>query len=204
MNTAQVLRMNEEEKLRMVAWVASRIKQLDPDRPQMIAIDQPWGEYQGAAVDVSPLQFADALVPRRLDLKAIFLEMNFGCFDGGTLLRSEPELNRLLDYWSLLGLPLVAGLSMPSSDGEDALARRRIDFSPGSWSPAAQQDWTARYVPLMLGKPWVQAVVWNQFDDSQPHDFPHAGLLGPQGQVKPALRALAALRAAHINPRPAG
>ena len=70
--------------------------------------------------------------------------MNFGCFDGGTLLRSEPELNRLLDYWSLLGLPLVAGLSMPSSDGEDALARRRIDFSPGSWSPAARQDWTAR------------------------------------------------------------
>ena len=42
----------------------------------------------------------------------------------------------------------------------------------------------------MLGKPWVQAVVWNQFDDSQPHDFPHAGLLGPQGQVKPALRRL--------------
>jgi len=202
-NTSQVLPFSEEEKLRMVAWIVGRVKQLDPDRPPMIGIDQPWGEYQGRrAVDLAPTHFADALVRARLDLKAIFLEMNFGCFAGGTLPRSEMDVNRLLDCWSLLGLPLLAGLSVPSADGADPNARQKIDCPAGSWSPAAQQAWLARFVPLMLAKPGIQAVVWNQFEDGQPHEFPHAGLLTPQGQAKPALRALTALRAAYFNLRP--
>ncbi|MGO9113447.1 MAG: hypothetical protein ACLP9L_29805 [Thermoguttaceae bacterium] len=203
-NTSQVLRFSEEEKLRMVAWIVCRVKQLDPDHPQMIGIDQPWGEYLGRrAVDLPPIHFADALVRARLDLKAILLEMNFGCFAGGTLLRSEMDVNRLLDYWGLLGLPLLVGLSLPSADGADPKARQKIDFSAGSWSLAAQQTWTARYVPLILAKPGIQGVVWNQFEDGKPHEFPHGGLLTPQGQAKPALRTLAALRAAYFNPRPA-
>ncbi len=202
-NTSQVLRFSEEEKLRMVAWIVCRVKQLDPDRPQMIGIDQPWGEYQGRrAVDLPPLNFADALVRARLDLKAIFLEMNFGCFAGGTLLRNEIDVNRLLDHWGLLGLPLLVGLSLPGGDGADDKARQKIDLPAGSWSLAAQQAWAARYVPLILAKPGIQAVVWNQFDDRQPHEFPHAGLLTPQGHAKPALRMLAGLRAAYFNPRP--
>jgi hypothetical protein len=202
-NTSQVLRLSEEEKLRMVAWVVGRVKQRDPERPPMIGIDQPWGECQGRrAVDLSPIHFADALVRARLDVKAILLEMNFGCFAGGTLPRSEIDLNRLLEYWGLLGLPLLVGLSLPSGDGADPKARQKIELSHGSWSPAAQQAWTARYVPLIMAKPNVQAVVWNQFEDGQPHDFPHGGLLTPQGQPKPALRTLAALRTSYFNPRP--
>jgi len=202
-NTSQVLRFSEEEKLRMVAWIVSRVKNLDPDHPLMIGIDRPWGEYQGRrAVDLSPIHFADALVRARLDLKAIFLEMNFGCFTEGTLLRSELDVNRLLDDWSLLGLPLAVGLSLPSTDGADPKARQKIDFSAASWSLATQQAWAARLVPLMLAKPGIQAVVWNQFEDGQPHEFPHGGLLTPQGQAKPALRTLAALRTALMNPHP--
>jgi hypothetical protein len=201
-NTTQTLGLSEEEKLRMAAWVVCTVRQLDPDHATMIGIDQPWGEYQARRpCDLSPLYFADALVRARIDLKSIFLEMNFGGFNGGTLLRSELELNRLLDVWSFLGLPLVIGLSLPSADGADALARQKISFSAGSWSNAAQQAWAARYVPLMLAKPGVQAVVWNQFEDGRPHEFPHAGLLAPQGQIKPALRTLATLRATFINPR---
>ena len=83
----------------MVAWIVCRVKQLDPDHPQMIGIDQPWGEFQGRRpVDLAPIHFADALVRARLDLKAIFLEMNFGCFTGGTLLRSE--VGRSAGFWT--------------------------------------------------------------------------------------------------------
>jgi hypothetical protein len=201
-NTAQVLRTSEEEKLRMVAWIICRVKLLDPDRPLTVGIDQPWGEYQGRRfVDLSPIHFADALVRARLDLKAVFLEMNFGCFAGGTLMRTEIEVNRLLDYWSCLGLPLLIGLSIPSDGGEDPKARHEIDFSAGSWDLAAQQAWASRYVPLMLAKPSVQAVIWSQFEDGRPHDFPHGGLVTAQGQAKPALRMLTSLRSALMNPR---
>ena len=122
-NTSQVLRFSEEEKLRMVAWIVCRVKQLDPDHPPMIGIDQPWGEYQGRrAVDLSPIHFADALVRARLDLKAIFLEMNFGCFAGGTLLA---ERNRRQPAAGLLG---PAG---PAAAGRLELAQRRRRRPPG-------------------------------------------------------------------------
>jgi hypothetical protein len=196
-NNSQALGLSEEERLRLAAWAVCAVRQLDPDRATVVGIDQPWGEYQARrSTDISPIYFADALVRARIDLKAIFLEMNFGCFTGGTLLRSELELNRLLDVWGSLGLPLMVGLSIPSSSAADPLARQRIAFSAGSWNGAAQQAWTGRYVPMMLAKPGVQAVVWNQFDDGRPHEFPHAGLLTPQGQAKPALRTLASLRSA--------
>jgi len=203
-NTAQVLRFSEEEKLRMVAWVVCRVKQLDPDHASLIGIDQPWGECQGRhAADLSPIHFADALVRARLDLKAILLEMNFGCFAGSSLLRSEIDVNRLLDYWGWLGLPLLVGMSLPSASSADPKARRKVSLSAEAWNPAAQQAWTARYLPLLLAKPGIQAVIWNQFDDGQPHEFPHGGLLTPEGQAKPALGTLAGLRAAHLHPRPA-
>jgi hypothetical protein len=170
----------------------------------MVGVDQPWGEYLGRrAVDLSPIHFADALVRARLDLKAILLEMNFGCFAGGTLLRSEIEVNRLLDYWSLLGLPLLVAMTLPSAGGDDPRARQKLDLPADAWDLASQQAWVGRYVPLILGKPGLQAVVWNQFEDALPHEFPHAGLCSWQGQAKPALRTLAALRAACVNPRPA-
>jgi hypothetical protein len=200
-NSAQVLRFSEEEKLRIVAWIVCRARQLDPEHALLVGIDQPWGEYQARrASDLSPIHFADALIRARLDIKAFLLEMNFGCFSGGSLLRSEIDVSRHLEYWSLLGVPLLVAMSIPSGDGGDALARQKIDFSAGSWSLADQQAWAARYVPLILAKPSIHAVVWNQFADGAPHEYPHGGLITADGQAKPALRTLSAFRTAFISP----
>lgn len=213
-NTSHALKFSDEERLRLVAWVVCRVKQLDPDRPHLVGIDQPLGEYlRHTASDLSPLQFADALVRSHIDLKAILLEMNFACCSGGTLPRSELDLNRQLDFWSGFGLPLLVGISLPSDDGADPQARQKparqagtppSDDCSAAWSLERQQGWAARYLPLLLAKPGVYGVLWNQFEDARPHEFPHAGLVAPEGQAKPALRTLAALRAALINPRPPG
>jgi hypothetical protein len=208
-NTPQALSFSDEERLRLVAWVVCRVKQLDPERPHVVAIDQPWGEFLGhKSSDLAPLHFADALVRARIDLRAIMLDMNFACCAGGTLPRSELELSRHLDIWSGFGLPLLVGISLPSGDGADPKARHNeiADSATQSatWTRAVQQSWAARYVPLLLAKPGIHGVFWNQFEDSLPHEFPHAGLVTPQGHPKPALRTLAALRAALINPRQPG
>ena len=63
-----------------------------------------------------------------------------------------------------------------------------------TWSRAVQQSWAARYVPLLLAKPCIQGIFWNQFEDAMPHDFPHAGLITANGHAKPALDTLARLR----------
>jgi len=199
-NTAEVLSLSEEENLRLAAGCLDIVRTLDPTAATVVSIEQPWGEYLSRRMGESPpLGFADALVRAGLGLRAIMLEMNFGCFRGGTLPPSEIELSRQLDTWSLLGLPLLVSLSLPSGGGDDPLAQRRGESPPGPWTPEAQQAWVARYVPLLLAKPGVLGVFWNQFRDSQPHDFPHAGLLGPRRAAKPALRTLAALRAACLG-----
>jgi hypothetical protein len=196
-NTCEALSLSEEENLRLAAGALDLVRTLDPDTPTVVSIDQPWGEYMGRrAVESPPLHFADALVRSGLDLRALMLELNLGCFRGGTLPPTELDLSRRLDTWSVLGLPLLVSLAIPSGDREDPLGQRRLRVPPGSWSLESQQAWTARYVPLMLAKPGVLGVFWNQLRDGQPHDFPHAGLFGPRRTLKPALRTLAALRAA--------
>jgi hypothetical protein len=194
-NTAEMLSLSEEEKLQLAARAIRLVRSLDGDTPALISLDQPWSEYMDRReVDFPPLHFADALVRAGLDLGGLVLEVNLGHQPGCTLPRTPLEFSRQLDYWSLLGLPLYVALSVPSGDGDDLLARRRVTLPPGCWTLQAQQAWIARYVPLILAKPGVQGVLWSQLRDSVPHDFPHAGLLDERCHAKPALRALAAIR----------
>ena len=47
---------------------------------------------------------------------------------------------------------------------------------------------------MLLTKPAVQGIFWNQLADNVPHDFPHGGLIDAEGKPKPALEALRNLR----------
>ena len=67
--------------------------------------------------DLSPLHFADALVRAEIGLSAIGLEINLGYWPGGTALRDVLELGRQIDRWSLLGMPLLITLTLPSAAG---------------------------------------------------------------------------------------
>jgi len=199
-NDAEVLALSEHDRLRLVVQTVELIRSLDPDTPALVSFDQPWAEYMRQQhSDFPPLHFADALVRAGLDLGGLMMEINAGYYPGGTLPRHPLEFSRQLDTWGKLGLPLWLSLSAPSADDDDPLAQRKAVTLLGSWTPAAQQAWAARFVPLALAKPSVQGVVWNQLRDSQPHDFPHGGLFGADRQAKPALRTLAAIRKTHLT-----
>ena len=71
-NTSHVLKLSEDDKLRFVADLICLVKRLDPEHARTIAIDQPIGEYMGRrGCDFSPIQFVDALVRARIDIKAV-------------------------------------------------------------------------------------------------------------------------------------
>ncbi len=199
-NTGDVLCLSEQDKLRLTARSVELVRQLDPDIPAAISLDQPWAEYMSRCdVDFPPLHFADALIRAGLSISGLVLELNLGRSPGGTLPRSPLELSRQIDVWGTLGLPLYLHVSVPSDVSDDSLARRAAQLPPGKWTPRAQQAWVARCVPLMLAKPCVAGVFWNQLRDSELHEFPHAGLFDPQGRAKPALKTLAAIRHAHLR-----
>jgi hypothetical protein len=199
-NTSDVFPLSEHERLQLVAHAVERVRSLDPNTPVLVSFDQPWAEYmRQRESDLPPLHFADALLRAGLDLSGLMLEMNVGFSPGGTLLRHPIEVSRQLDTWSILGLPLWLSICAPSGHSEDLLAQCRTATPSSSWTPATQQAWVARNVPLSLVKPLVQGVIWNQLRDSQPHDFPHGGLFDDHRRAKPSLRTLAAIRQAYLK-----
>ncbi len=199
-NTADILSLTQEEKVRLAARALELTHQLDPDTPVLVSFDQPWAEYLSAReFDFPPVHFADALVRADLGLAGVMLEINVGYSPGGTLPRDMIEFSRQLDYWALLGVPLHAALCVPSADQPDPLAHLANRNPPAGSTPRSQQLWASRYVPLLLAKPYVQGIVWNQLRDTQPHDYPHGGLFDLRRHPKPALRTLASIRQAHLK-----
>lgn len=200
LTSAGVLSLSEEDKLRLAACTIELVRSLDPDTPALISFDQPWGEHLSRReMDLPPLYFADALVRAGLDLTGLVLEINLDYQPGGTLPRTALEFGRQLDYWSLLGLPMLVSITVPSGDHEDPLAQRPAEVPPEVWTAQTQQSWVARYVPLILAKPLVQGLFWNQLYDARPHEFPHGGLFDEHDRPKPALHTLAAIRRAHAE-----
>ncbi len=200
LNAPEMFTFSEQQRLRLVARSVELVRSLDPDTPALVSFDQPWGEYmRGRHSDFPPLHFADALIQAGLDLAGLMMEINMGYSPGGTLPRHVLEFSRQLDAWARLGLPLWLSICAPGGEGDDPLAGRKASLPPGGWTAAAQQAFAARFVPLALAKPAVQGVVWNQLRDDQPHEFPHGGLFDARGQIKPALRTLAAIRQRYLK-----
>ena len=199
-NTSEVLGLTEEERIRLVARAVELTRALDPDAPVLVSFDQPWAEYLSRReMDFPPLHFADALIRAGLGVSGLMLEINVGCYPGGTMTRDPLDFGRLIDYWSLLGVPLFLSLTVPSAWQTDPLSRRTATLPEESWTPKVQESWVSRYVPLLLAKPGVHGIIWNQLRDSEPHDFPHGGLFDLRRHPKPALRQLASIRKAHLE-----
>ena len=70
---------------------------------------------------------------------------------------------------------------------------------PGDWSLDQQDVWIKHYLPMILSKHAVQAVVWNQLSDKTPHEWAHGGLIDSKGKPKPALASLGELRRTYID-----
>ena len=149
----------------------------------IVTFDRPWAEFMASQpLDLSPIHFADSLVRAELGMAGVGLEINFGYWPGGTLRHDLLEVSRMLDHWSMLGLPLLLMLSAPSGDGDDprpSANRSRSGRRRGGHAANAAID-VERLLPLAMAKQSVHAVIWNQMCDDQPHALPHAGCSTPR------------------------
>lgn len=199
LNTADFLSLGEEELVQLTARVIEQVCSLDPETPLVISFDQPWAEYVShREVDFPPFYFADALVRANLGLAGLMIEINLGYQPGGTLPRDPLEFSRQLDVWAGLGMPLYVTLCVPSGKGPDALAQHPGRPVQTDCTPATQQAWLNRFLPIILAKSYVRGVFWSQLDDRRPHELAHGGLIDPAGHPKPALRSLASMRQAFL------
>jgi hypothetical protein len=199
-NAPDVPSLSEEEKVRLAARAVELTRALDSTAPVLVSFDQPWAEYLSRReMDFPPLHIADALVRANLGLSGLMLEVNVGYHPGGTLPRDPLEFSQHLDYWNLLGVPLFVAVTVPGASQDDPLAQRPAKLPPGLWTAATQERWVSRYAPLILAKPYVHGLFWNQLRDFEPHAFPHGGVFDLRRQPKPALRRIASIRRAYLK-----
>ena len=190
---------DEEQRLRLAALTIESIRRADSRAPIVLSVDQPWGAFMSQGhYDLAPLHFVDALVRAELGLAGIGLEINFAYAPGGSDSRDVLEFSRQIDRFSMLGLPVLVVITAPSAQEPDPLAAssaRAINYSSDTvLSRDAQAAWGEEYLSMLLAKQPVQAIIWNQLSDSQPHAFAHGGLLDAYGHAKPILEVIRALR----------
>jgi hypothetical protein len=203
-NNNSLLGLGEEEMLWLTVRLIEAARQCDPGIEVVVGIAQPWGEYLAGQVrNHSPFVFADTLVRSGLNLAALDLELVMSPWPRGSYCRDLVESSRLLDLYTLLGVPLQITLGYPSSADEDKLASADLAIDAGHWrggfKPEVQADWATAFGRLALCKPSVRGILWSHFSDAEPHLFPNCGLVNAQGQSKPALKRLADLRATHLR-----
>jgi len=92
-------------------------------------------------------------------------------------------------------------LAFPSASGADEQSNADLEVDGENWkrewSEAAQAEWTEQHLPLLISKQAVTGIFWSHYTDAAKHDFPHAGLLRPDGTPKPALEKIIAQRQAN-------
>ncbi len=203
MTHGHALGLNEEARLQVAAKAINTVRQLDPTTPVVITFDQPWAEFlANEQLDLAPLHFADALTRADLGLSGVGLQIDVDYHPGGSIHRGPLAISRLIDTWSLLELPLLVALTVPSSSAADPQANDKVGVFTGpndEVSLESQRAWIEQHVPLLLAKNTVQVILWNQLSDAEPHHFPHGGLLDAQNKPKPGLDALRKIRQKYFS-----
>ncbi len=178
-NAEDALQMSEEQRLKVTVSALESLRQADPRTPAIVSIRQPWGEYLGRnSMDLSPRQFADILVRAELGLSGIGLELSIDCRPGKTLTRSLLEFHRLIDRWSVFGLPLVLFLSIPTP-------------TACSESGDSMLDYVAELLRMLSHRSSVNGIIWDPLCDEANWS---GGLLDAEGQAKPLLNVLQQFR----------
>jgi len=195
LNSGGALSLSEEDILTLVVRVLDVARQLDEETQLLIRIDQPWGEYQARGQHrLSPMQLVDALLRSSVGLAGVNLELAVGYLPRGSAYRDLLDISRLIDMWSILGVPLHATLACPSSSDDDALASESWEVEPRMWDreidETGQAEWIERILELLLAKQSISSVSLAHFSDGDSHTFPQAGLLRADGTPKAALERI--------------
>ncbi len=202
-NVGGAFKLNEEERLSLLARTLEVARQVDGEAQFFLRIEQPWGEYQSYGEHrLSPIQFVDALLRFGTGLAGVNLEIPIGFGGRGNGPRDLLDFSRLIDQWTVLEVPLHVTLCAPSGVGPDSLASDECEVQQldgaVKWDGSAQARWITEYVSLLMAKQSVVGINWSHLSDASPHIFPNGGLLDARNRTKPGLEALSRCRTGQV------
>lgn len=166
--------------------------------PTMVSFDSPWSERLAWSVGgVHALQIADSLLRRGVALTMLGLDIHLDYWPNGSLAREPLQWLDLIDLWSQLGLPLVICLRAPfGNPGSSGGAGDVVANLPrGGMDDAARLKLLETVIPMLLARPSVQGIVWQQTLDDDDLRYPGSGLLDAGLIEKAPLQMFRRLRA---------
>jgi hypothetical protein len=178
LNSTTGLRFSEEQVVRIAVDVVEAIRRIDTSTPIVMSFDMPWGGYAAdRRTDLSPLQFAEALVRGDIGLNGIGLELKFGDGDNDCGLYDCLAINALMNRWAQLQLPLVLSVATENNH----LAADELDGSADSVGAGMGSKEVANLLMVLASQGATQAILWNQLSDTSER---RAGLYTVDGQPK--------------------
>ncbi len=175
--------LNYPQQLQFTVDIVQSLEELLPTTPIMVSFDGPWGERLAWSVGgAHALQIADSLLRRGLRINMLGLDINLDYWPHGSLLRDPVQWIDLIDLWSQLGLPLV--IHLRAATGVYSATVNRPIAIRNSCSESEMCHLLSTVVPMLLSRPMVRAIVWQQFYNGDDQRYPCGGLLDDSGQLK--------------------
>lgn len=190
--------LSYSQQLQLTIELIQTIEDSSADLPIMISFDFPWAERLAWSVGgTHPLQIADSLLRRGVRISMLGLDINLDYWPGGSAIRDPLQWIDLIDVWSQLGLPLVVCLRSPSGDPTASLtegAGSEVNRPRSVIADAKRFELLKTVIPMLIARPIVHGIVWQQWCDEDDPRFPDGGLVDASGNPKPALNFLQELR----------
>lgn len=168
--------------------------------PTMISFDGPWCERLAWSVGgTHALQIADSLLRRGVSISMLGLEIHLDYSPTGSLPREPLQWIELIDIWSQFGLPLIVLLRAPFAYEPSTLAEQTskdfvINQPRGGMTDDQRFRLLETVIPMLVGRPAVQGILWQQARDGDDLRYPAGGLIDDQLQPKAPLKLLEKLR----------
>lgn len=168
--------------------------------PTMISFDGPWCERLAWSVGgTHALQIADSLLRRGVSISMLGLEIHLDYSPTGSLPREPLQWIELIDIWSQFGLPLIVLLRAPFAHEPITHAGQPskdfvVNQPRGGMTDSQRLSLLETVIPMLLARPAVQGILWQQARDGDDLRYPASGLLDDQHQPKAPLKLLESLR----------
>jgi hypothetical protein len=178
-NHSDSLGLGEDDRIRLAARLLDSARQTDPDGEWVVGVSQPWGDYLASEdYTYSPLVFADTLMRAGFNLSALELELIFGGGIRASRARDPLEVYRILELFSVLGIPLEVTIGTVGS----VEAELTQEVCPEGWAETA--------LALAVALPQIRSAYWS----AQTFEIPSAGTRAdwtpPQGGLPATLEGL--------------
>jgi hypothetical protein len=196
LNASNELGFTVEQVREIVNAAALAVRAANSRAFRIVEITSPWGEYYASVPNtISPIGFMDMLVQSGIGFEAFAVQLKFGKDQPGLHVRDLMQIASLLDVYSLLGKPLfVTGLEAPSTQGQGPFDVQAAGFWHKPWDQVRQAVWLEDICRVALGRPWVEAVVFEHLVDTADSVIQHSGLLTETMEPKDSFNTICRFR----------